>query len=365
MIYKVLIVDDEYLERQVMKKIIAEEIKELELIGEASNGQEALEIVKQKNVDIILMDIKMPKIDGLEATQKIMNSFSNIKIIIITAYNEFDYAQQALKYGAVDYLLKPVKTEKISEVLNELILDIEEERLYKQLLRHSHDDSEESAQFHQEFFIEEKKLYELVKEGAKEEVNGFVDKLLREIRDQDYPLVKFKIRIIEFLVSLSRTINQEAEIDIHHFYFESLLSESTELNSVEQFAEWVKKKLDLVMQKVANAYNEIDDNVIRRTINYIQENYDQDLTLERVAEEVHLNPSYLSHVFKEETGNNFINYLTKIRLEKAQELLKNSKDNITKIANQVGYQNANYFSQVFKKEFGLTPTQYRKEKSNL
>lgn len=363
--YKALVVDDEALERKVMKKVITEEVKEIRLIGEASTGKEALEIVNEKKPDIILMDIKMPKMDGLEATQNILNKFPNTKIIIITAYNDFNYVQRAIKHGAVDYLLKPVKLEKVVKILNDLIIEIEEENLYEHLLKQNHGQAGESAQFHQDFFVKEKKLYELVKEGDTAKVSNFVDQLLNEIKKKDYSLVKFKIRIIEFLVSLSRTINQEAEIEICHFYFESLLSESKEINSVKQFANWLKDKLKLVINRVAKAYDEIDDDVIKRTINYIQNHYDKDLTLEKLAKEVHLNPSYLSHIFKQETGSNFTDYLTKVRLKKAAELLKNSKANITTIADQVGYQNANYFSQVFKKEFELPPTKYRKENSNI
>lgn len=359
--YKALVVDDEVLERRVMKKVITEQLKEVRLVGEASNGKEAIELVAEKEPDIILMDIKMPKMDGLEATKKIVDNFPNIKTVIITAYNEFDYAQQAIKYGAVDYLLKPVKLEKIVGILTSLIKNIEEERLYDHLLRQSKKESEESIHFHEEFFAEEKKLYELVREGRMEKVDDFVEQLLVKIENQDYPLVKFKIRIIEFLVSLSRTINQEAEIEICHFYFEGLLKEAKEINSVNQLTEWITKKLELVIRRVTNAYDEMGSNVIQKTTNYIKQNYDQKLTLEKVATAVHLNPSYLSHVFKEETGSNFTDYLTEVRLKKAAELLKNSKNSITNIANQVGYQNASYFSQVFKKEFDLTPTQYRKE----
>ncbi|SDC11914.1 two-component system, response regulator YesN [Candidatus Frackibacter sp. WG12] len=365
MMYKALVVDDEQLERRVMKKIITDEVQEVRLVGEAENGNEALIVAEAERPDIILMDIKMPKVDGLEATKEIAKLYPSIKIIIITAYNEFDYAQRALKYGAVDYLLKPVKPEKIIEVLDELITKIEEERLYNQLVKQGHDNLEESAQFHQKVFAKEKKLYELVKEGEVKEIGSFVDQLLDEIQQDDYELVKVKIRIIEFLVSLSRTINQEAEIEICHFYFEELISESAEINSMNQFASWVKNKLKIVVDKVTKAYDEIEDDIIKQATNYINRNYDQDLTLERVAKAVHLNPSYLSHTFKEETGSNFTDYLTKIRLKKAQELLKTSKSKITEIAHQVGYQNSNYFSQVFKKEFGLTPTQYRKEKRNF
>ncbi|SJZ49219.1 response regulator transcription factor [Selenihalanaerobacter shriftii] len=359
--YRVLIADDEYLEREVMKKVITEEVKELRLIGEASDGEEALEVVKAERPDIILMDIKMPNLDGLEATKEIIEFYPGTKIIMITAYNEFDYAQRAIKYGAVDYLLKPVKLEKIVEVLKCLIIKIEEEKLYNQLVKQSHDDSEESASFHKEFFAKEKKLFELVKEGEVDKIEKFVERLLNIIRTKDYSLVKFKIRIIEFLVSLSRTINQEAEIEICHFYFDELISESAEINSVDRFAEWVKDKLKIVVDKVSKAYDEIDDNVIKKATNYIHNHYNQDLTLKKVAKVVHLNKSYLSHLFKEEMEESFTNYLTQVRLKKAKEILKKSKDNITDVANQVGYQNANYFSQVFKKEFNLTPTQYRKQ----
>ena len=131
---RILIAEDELLERKAMKKFIQDNFRDMEVVGEAVNGRRAIELAKEMQPDIIFMDIKMPGINGLEAIEKIHAMRPQTKFILVSAYDTFDYAKQAMQFGIKDYILKPGKKEEIitalyrlkKEVLNEA--KIEEER---------------------------------------------------------------------------------------------------------------------------------------------------------------------------------------------------------------------------------------------
>lgn len=117
MSYRMLIADDEYFIRQRIKKIICWKEWNLEFVGEAENGQEVCDFVSAHDVDIVLLDIRMPKMSGLEVCQKIAEISPKTKIIILSGYNEFEYAKKALEYGVIDYILKPVQQEELQKSL--------------------------------------------------------------------------------------------------------------------------------------------------------------------------------------------------------------------------------------------------------
>lgn len=111
---KIFIVDDEFLQRQLVKKTVDWELLGMEIIGEAEDGEEALEKVKQLQPDILIMDINIPYINGIEVSKRIKEKFPDIQIIILTAYGEFEYARQAISLGAVSFVLKPVNPEELT-----------------------------------------------------------------------------------------------------------------------------------------------------------------------------------------------------------------------------------------------------------
>lgn len=131
--YKLLIADDEPLIRRGIKKLIDLTKYEIKNIYEAIDGQECLEIFSNHLPDIVLLDINMPKIDGLSLAEKIKNIKPDVKIVIITGYNYFEYAQKAIKIGVNDYLLKPVSKDDIAEIILKLISSLKEEKINRVL----------------------------------------------------------------------------------------------------------------------------------------------------------------------------------------------------------------------------------------
>lgn len=123
--YKLLIADDEPLIRRGIKKLIDFESLKIDEIYEAQNGKEVVEIVAQNTIDIVLLDINMPHLDGLTVAEKIKKINPEIKIAIITGYNYFDYAQRAIKVGVDDYILKPISKKEVTEIISKLVFNLD------------------------------------------------------------------------------------------------------------------------------------------------------------------------------------------------------------------------------------------------
>ncbi len=132
---KLLVIDDEALIRKGIVSLISYEKLGIALIFEADNGQSGLEIVKKEEPDIILCDINMPKINGLDFSKEVKANWPWIKIAIITGYDYFEYAKEAVKIGVEDYVLKPVSKDDVQELIQKLVLKIQEDRKLKEIYK--------------------------------------------------------------------------------------------------------------------------------------------------------------------------------------------------------------------------------------
>ena len=123
--YHILLVDDEYYLRQSIRRIMQQMDTEFRVTAEAGNGEEALAILKEKDIQMVITDIRMPVMDGLKLSKQIHEQYPDIVVIILTGYADFEYAQTALRYGAFDYLLKPVSAEDLETALSHARLQLQ------------------------------------------------------------------------------------------------------------------------------------------------------------------------------------------------------------------------------------------------
>ncbi|AXI10506.1 hypothetical protein CUC15_16885 [Oceanobacillus zhaokaii] len=222
---RILLAEDEFIERKAMRKFIEENFPAIEIVAEAENGRKAIELAEKTSPDVIFMDIRMPGINGLEAIEKINMGNPAIKFILVSAYDSFDYAKEAMRFGIKDYILKPGKKEEIVKAILRVQKEIEVEKI-QQLeriqalgLRHERLITElMHAPLQESTLIMQKKLFPkmlsgcflVVKHGSKLMVEGGLQRL-----GQAAATFQFITRQVEDIVVvclLASTILQRSDV---------------------------------------------------------------------------------------------------------------------------------------------------------
>ncbi|WP_432403209.1 response regulator transcription factor [Wukongibacter sp. M2B1] len=339
---KVLLVDDEYLERHALKIIISEGIEGTRIVGEAGSGRQALELCEKTDPDIIFMDIKMPGMNGIEATEIIKNRDEDKIVIILTAYDEFVLAQRAIKAKADDYILKPARSEVILETMKRHIGNIKSKRS-----------------------LSDQDIQNLVRKircgdfkGAKEKLKELLSRLDGDNSFDNRELTAPLKKIVNGMLDVSNKLGLKSR-SISDSEFNSKVSSMTDIYQIEI---WLLQILDEIFGEIMEKKICYSDNYLFLALNYIEKNYHRGVTLEDVADYVNLSTSYLSKLFKKELNINISKYITGRRVERAKEILENTDMPVLNIAVDLGYNESNYFSKVFKKVVGMTPSEYRNKK---
>lgn len=535
-LYSIILVDDEEEVRKSIIKQIGWEAAGFKVVGDAENGEDALEKIEALEPDVVLTDIRMPYMDGLALAEKIRQRYPSMKVVIFSGYDDFEYAQKAIKLNVTEYILKPVNVEELTSILKRIKSNLDEEieekrnvnrlrenyrkslpmireQFFNDIVRRSLDDdfieaklkeyeipirgarkwiiaaidvekndgrSNPTLSFHEEQELIPISVMQIVKEKMSSycryalfqsiaeagmvvvaaldgghtttgliDVLGDICKEARRILEVPVTIgighgcvqlsnigdsyrsavealgyktvvgsgstiyigdmepvgggklefdgmdeadfisaVKFgpdeKIEAVAARISgklesarvhyrqqqvyvfgiLNTIIQmiQQYDLDLEEILGSELeyLSVVEKVQKREEFGGWLRK----IAGKMHEAINQERDlttrQVIQQAKQYIMDNYQNpDLSVEMICRHLHMSPAYFSTVFKKETGQAYTAYLTEIRLNKAVELLNKTDDKTYVIASKVGYQEQNYFSYVFKKKYGVSPTKFR------
>ena len=403
---KILIIDDEYTIRHGIATVIRKYNERWTIVGEASDVSQALSIIRQERPDVIFLDIKMPGKSGIDLLREIQEIPLKMIPVIISGYSDFVYAQQALRYGAFDYIMKPVSPGKIIDVLCKLEKKIISDQFLADELEAYHKSKEDrKIQFIQNLIYgytdynrKEKENLDLFDLSGK--CGRVVTALIKQDGDQtgDEKNNSAVIRFLDFfrniglecypigigLLSISVLVifndntcaedfgNIENSLECLTGAAENCIAVSEICNDFMRLQEFFYDTLSKLREasKIFQETTMQEDPIIaqkdiapliRQTIFNIQQRYQKDISLDTLAKLVFIHPIYLSDLFKKETGMNISHYITLYRIQKAKELLRDLQNKVYDIAYQTGFNDARYFSQVFKKETGLTPTQYREK----
>lgn len=519
--YKVLLVDDEPIILRSLKVAIPWDELQLEIVGEAKNGEVALKLIAETTPHIVISDIRMPVIDGITLMKEVLSHNSKLIFIFISGYGEFEYAREALRQGAFDYLLKPIDHDELTEMLIRARTKLERQKENEQLM-HSvqmlsmlarermfaemtlgnprplqHLKWLENSELEGEYFMavvqldeystltaqwgaEEKRLWlfairNIVEDWSMEHgvltvfpfhngewvllFPGALSVSRRELGEQlitgikrysklscsigisrctqgidqlstVYPLaakalyqrfysghagvfideetslsvnkeVKYPKTLELSLIESIRTLDMKRMLSLFDemaLYIEAqaipkevaerlivemivvlyrqfehlnmhtdwsldgLLSKLHSLGTLSdmiaalkaEFGEWIEQSNNPETREDARS-------VIEKAKRYIESNYHKDLSIEEVSELADLSISHFCTLFKQYTGYTFLEYVTHCRMEKAKYILQNSNVKVYQVAPLVGYQDPRYFTQVFKKATGKTPTEFREE----
>ncbi len=534
-LYRILLVDDEEEVRKAIIRNIEWEKLGFQMAQDAENGEDALEKIEQLKPDVIMTDIRMPYMDGLTLTKRIRQKYPSMKILIFSGYDDFEYAQQAIKLNVTEYILKPVNVEELTGILNRVRENLDEEIAQRRdvsMLRRRY---LSSLPIIRELFLNDlvqgnveeadicpkleeygvdilnaRKLTAAVVSLEPEErlkgrdssplqqerklipisVRGLVEDRLRDYFrftsfisaggitfiaaiDQDstqtglIDLLADACKEVQRILGITVTIgvgystqrperigeSYQSAVDALGYkaivgtggtiYIndmepvsrgklqlnpkdETELENRIKFGTPETIGEAVREiagrmedtrahasqyqvyrfslincimrlmqQYDMDLRQIFDAEGDVirlmgsghgreefpvwlmrvacrmnefinrrRDNTARQVIEeakqYIQDHYQEpDLSVEMVCRQLHMSPAYFSTIFRKETGKTCVAYLTDVRLNRAVELLNQTSDKTYVIARKVGYQEQNYFSYVFKKKFGVSPTKYR------
>lgn len=402
--YKLMIADDEALERQALRHFIEHSKVEIGEIFECANGIEAVKTALLEQPDICILDIKMPGLTGLEAMEQIRAVNKSCKVIFSTAYSYFDYAVKALQAGALDFMVKPVKKEKLIQVVNKAIDELDAERnqeayqakitdltyvLEKRILREliMGQTDEETLWFFDAMGIKEAYgciFFIRFQREISEEEKARLSKLLRgDLTAAGYTHLLYVHRksidcmIFSKTKELTEDTGQHAKsifiyalesmqiphrIGVGSWEEDLMQMEFSYLCAKEAVGEYVtaeKREEIVVVEPESGDDKKAVPPEITFICNYINENYSEKITLNAIADSVGFSKYYISRLFKQHMGVTIIDYLIKVRLDKAKELLGKGDYSIKQISFMIGYSDPNYFTWSFKKYLGISPIKYR------
>lgn len=301
-VLKIVIVEDEEIIRMGLAETVDWRSMGAQVAGEAADGLEGLDVVAAVRPDVVLTDIKMPRMNGLDMAKALAEQYPEMKIVFLTSYADFEYARQAVRLNACDYLLKPVDEGELAR----LIIRLREQK-------------EAAARAR----LAEKARILAEKSAAENAVEG---------------------KIVE------RTVVEGKPSEEKNFLAEKA-SSGTGGAEVRELANWQP----LLAHAELNVY-------VRQALETIQQDYSRRLSIEDCAEAMQVSTSYLSRKLKEATGQTFGMLLARYRLQEAIKLLEDGRYRVYEVAEHTGFGEYKNFCQVFKKYLHVSPKRYMQER---
>jgi len=393
---RVLIADDEPKIRRGLGGLVAA-APGFEVVAEAENGLQALEAAEAHRPDLLLVDIRMPLMDGLEFLRALEARKMEILTVIVTGHDEFRYAQEAVKLRVFDYVLKPVKAGALVAVLDKVRQEIEARSRRESSLGWARQELDRHRDLFRELTLREWFL------GALSEEEFATRRALLALDLPPVPgltLVRVQPRLAvpgeraegseRLLVAALRRLAEEAFAPFGPASVFEDLQGTVVVVSEAAGQDWVDAGSDLVArmrqrfgavavlaQKAVppgpggwvDAYDELSEGLGQRsgllpmvvlTENHLEKTYmDPELTLEAVASALGLSPGYLSRLLKQQTGHSFTDFLARFRIGKAVGMLADPSVKIQTVAEMTGYASQHYFTRSFKKILGVPPQTFR------
>ncbi|MBB4301455.1 YesN/AraC family two-component response regulator [Rhodobium orientis] len=358
--FDIAIIEDEELERRALRKILETNLDGVNIIGEARNGSEAVHLLDAYSIDLMLVDIKIPRPNGLEIIQMVRDRGLKTKVIILTAYDYFEIMQGAIHLKADNFLLKPVRTEDLLNAVGECLRSItpsvatsEAAPVLAKPVAATPAPSGETAAIAAQ-------IATLVDQSAYRQCLALVRRHMETIyaRKDTAP----RRAVLEYVRAMVQVV-EDRGMDLPPALarqIDALASQRLDLDSHFQMQEMLCQMTDVLFEATETGGAHASDH-IQDVLNYIERNMHKGVTLEDAADFAHISPCYLSRLFRKEMDMTFISYLKTQRIERAKELLRESDLPITNISLDLSFQDANYFCKAFKKEVGLSPSEYRRK----
>ncbi|WP_127583608.1 response regulator transcription factor [Paenibacillus koleovorans] len=357
--YRVLVVDDEPLIRESLSSKIEQVGEETVVSGTAANGAKALEWLDGHYADICVTDVKMPIMDGLELIGKVRERYPWMISVVVSSYDEFDYAKTSMQLGAVDYIIKPVDQQHLDEAFARATHEVSSRRKADAALLLMR-----SLPHHQDMLKRWLLQFQTVQlETLPLLVVDTLDMLESLAGDRFYLLNPMSMAWLELIVEELK--KEKVRIELHEGKDLGLWEKTIPHEKVRSyFRLCAVRRLEEGANRIFAVCQALKDQPARRAVEevkaFVNEHYADKLNLQDIADRVAFSRNHFAHMFKQETGTTIWHYLIQIRMGKARELLLGTGMKVYEIASAVGYDNSVHFSQVFKEHFGLSPAEFKK-----
>ena len=355
-----LIVDDESWVRDTIKTLVTREsspFKDLE-IKEAKNGIEALEFFKNNPPDLMITDMKMPGIDGKQLLETIEAKYTHLPIIVLSGYDDFVYAKQAIRSKVIEYLLKPVNEIELFQAIEKALQQKESSEKqqinYYMLSINRPEISEIIQPFHRSIYFDFKETNKLQFMNRMQQFSSSIDESLKTDESFIFQLQQRFLTMLEEVMQEFQLRLEDLEVELTKLSidpgasFEQVIENQHDIGfSIIHLIDQSKKRK-----------NRINLEEIKQ---YIDQQYDtNNLSLDEVAKKFFVSKEYLTTVFKQKYGYNITEYIITLRMEMAKELIKNTTMQYKIIAEKVGYDDVPYFYRVFKRYYHISPGEMRR-----
>ena len=361
--YKVLIVDDLEILRYELKRMkIWGEHSGFIIEGEAENGVDALKRLREASYDLVITDIRMPVMDGMELLKAIFEEKLSPCVVLLSDYTEYSYAREGLLYGAFDYLGKPADSHTMEDLLKRVKKYLDEKK--QELVKVKQWENMAEEAFYPVYYID--KVSTLLIKGQDDALDA-VDVLLDSVGEAlDFDLSKALIILENATGEIFSRVNAE------HGWIKLY----KDINDFKRFERTSNQSWQDIKDRFRNSYTELnkflkkyiiwkdDDNPVQKACLQVLFHVEDDISVKNIAERLYISKAYLSELFKEATGIPLSEYISMVKIERAKYLLSTTNMKAYEIADALGYNDHEYFSKVFKQKTGLSPTVYRREISN-
>ncbi|MBN1623170.1 MAG: response regulator [Clostridia bacterium] len=360
---RVFIVDDEDMVREGLETYVPWYDYGMEVVGTASNGREAYEYLSCNDVELVISDIYMPHMDGLEMIEKLKEINKNPIVVLISGHSDFDYAKRAIKSKMVfEYILKPINFEELDKVISQ----VREKILEKpgssfpvlndtEWKRFSQDEKDGKISLQAD-------ILNAISLSDKQSALKLFEKSSSHMKNSSYSVSMAARYCIELIVGITELVLEQR--NSREVLMEDPITEINTKNLIDEIFDYTKSVIIKGISVISRKENKDLSPVIGAALDYIRENYNKhEQSLNGLADRLNVSPNYLCLKFKEETGTNYTKYLNSLRVKHAKELLKDVRLKVYMVSDMVGFEDTRYFSRIFRSYTGYTPTEFQKKET--
>ncbi len=360
--YKLLIVDDEPWSRQVAKALVPWEALDLEMVGEAEDGAAALKLMEELRPHIVLTDMRMPSIDGVELLKRFSVAYPSTKLIVMSGYQDIAYLRQSIRSRAIEYLLKPIDPEDLNAALVQCVRELEQAKIVEHVSWSTMHVFADKRLLDKYLSLKQQIQQHMLECNATAACDTFAvlgDFIRMSFGDGlDGTLVsqighEFMLMLEKFMTDNSVGLEQLWRRDEREGTVRiAWASMSAALDDLRGFYR-------VAINEIVTARRNSSRLNIKAVQVYIDGHYQDHVSLDSIARRFFVSKEYLSRLFKSQSGENVSAYVTRKRMEKARELILDQGMTIRSAAQLTGYDDLAYFYRVFKLHFGHTPGDLR------